>query len=50
MPNHDLVATWEEHLRSEFVSRDADAPTDTMVSDPYVNHVPMMTGGVGLVN
>jgi carboxymethylenebutenolidase len=48
MTNHNLVATWEEHLRSEFVSRDVDAPTDTMASDPYVNHVPTMTGGVGL--
>jgi carboxymethylenebutenolidase len=47
MPNHNIVAIWDEHLRSEFVSRDTDAPTDTMVSDPYVNHVPTMTGGVG---
>jgi carboxymethylenebutenolidase len=47
MPNHNLVAIWEEHLRSEFVSRHVDAPTDTMVSDPYVNHVPTMTGGIG---
>jgi carboxymethylenebutenolidase len=47
MPNHNLVAIWEEQLRSEFVSRDVDAPTDTMVPDPYVNHVPTMTGGVG---
>jgi hypothetical protein len=22
MPNHDLVAVWEEHLRSEFVARE----------------------------
>jgi carboxymethylenebutenolidase len=47
MQNHNLVAIWDEHLRAEFVSRDVDAPTDTMVSDPYVNHVPTMTGGVG---
>ncbi|MGC1304090.1 MAG: nuclear transport factor 2 family protein [Caulobacteraceae bacterium] len=48
MPNHDIVATWEEHLRTEFMPRDGDAPTNTMTSDPYVNHVPTMTGGVGL--
>jgi carboxymethylenebutenolidase len=47
MPNYDLVAVWEEHLRSEFVARDVDAPTDTMVPDACVNHVPTMTGGVG---
>jgi carboxymethylenebutenolidase len=47
MPNHDLVAVWEEHLRSEFVAHDADAAMDTMVPDAYVNHVPTMTGGVG---
>jgi hypothetical protein len=30
VPNHDLVAVWEEHLRSEFVAHDADAAMDTM--------------------
>lgn len=38
---------WEEHLRHEFQTRDTDATLATMVSDPYVNHVPVMTGGVG---
>ena len=38
---------WEEHLRDEFVVRDTDATLDTMVPDAYVNHVPVMTGGVG---
>jgi carboxymethylenebutenolidase len=47
MPNHDLVAVWEQHLRSEFVAHDVDAAMDTMVPDAYVNHVPTMTGGVG---
>src|SRR3981189_3124010 len=47
MPKHDLVAVWEEHLRSEFVAHDAAAAMDTMVPDAYVNHVPTMTGGVG---
>src|SRR6266436_8734717 len=45
MPNQDLVAVWEEHLRSEFVAH--DATMDTMVPDACVNHVPTMTGGVG---
>src|SRR6476660_6939444 len=38
---------WEEHVRGEFVSRDTDATLATMVPDAYVNHVPVMTGGVG---
>jgi hypothetical protein len=36
MRNYDLVAVWEEHLRSEFVARDVDGPTDTMVPDACV--------------
>ena len=38
---------WEEHVRDEFVGRDTDATLATMVADAYVNHVPVMTGGVG---
>jgi carboxymethylenebutenolidase len=47
MPDHDLVALWEEHCRHEFETRDVDATMATMVAEPYVNHVPTMTGGVG---
>jgi len=38
---------WEEHLASEFQSKSADAAINTMVERPSVNHVPVMTGGVG---
>jgi carboxymethylenebutenolidase len=38
---------WEDHVRHEFGTRDTDATLDTMVPDAYVNHVPVMTGGVG---
>ena len=48
MPDDGLVAVWEEHLRQEFVARNPDGPTHTMVDDPELNHVPTMTGGVGL--
>jgi carboxymethylenebutenolidase len=41
------VDLWEEHLKAEFQDRDARASCDTMVANPYVNHVPVMTGGVG---
>jgi carboxymethylenebutenolidase len=46
-PNYDLEALWEAHMRYEFQTRDVDATMATMVGDPYVNHVPVMTGGVG---
>jgi carboxymethylenebutenolidase len=42
-----LSELWEEHIRDEFATRDADATVDTMVEDAYVNHVPVMTGGSG---
>jgi carboxymethylenebutenolidase len=47
MADHDLVALWEAHCRYEFETRDVDAVMATMVAEPYVNHVPTMTGGVG---
>src|SRR2546422_6070135 len=42
-----MVALWEEHLKAEFQDKDARASCDTMVARPYVNHVPVLTGGVG---
>lgn len=47
MPTHDLAALWEAHCRYEFETRDTDATMATMVDEPYVNHIPTMTGGVG---
>ena len=38
---------WEQHLGTEFATRDTEATLDTMVPDAYVNHIPVMTGGVG---
>jgi carboxymethylenebutenolidase len=35
------------HCYYEFATRDVDATMATMVAQPYVNHVPTMTGGVG---
>jgi len=31
----------------EFVTKDADATMSTMVAEPYVNHIPTLTGGIG---
>ncbi len=42
-----LSDLWDEHVRSEFATKDAVAALDTMVPDAYVNHVPVLTGGVG---
>ena len=39
---------WDEHMRSEFESQSVEDTLETMVDDPYVNHVPVLTGGVGL--
>jgi hypothetical protein len=46
-PDYDLDALWEAHRACEFVTRDPDATMATMVPQPYVNHVPTMTGGYG---
>jgi carboxymethylenebutenolidase len=42
-----MAALWEEHMKAEFQSKDAHASCDTMVDNPYVNHAPVLTGGVG---
>ena len=42
-----MVDLWEQHLQAEFQDRDARASCDTMVAHPYVNHVPVLTGGLG---
>jgi carboxymethylenebutenolidase len=46
-PQYDLGALWEKHCEFEFDRRDADGTMTTMVPEPYVNHIPTMTGGVG---
>ena len=43
----DMEKVWEEHLASEFKFKSAQAAINTMVERPSVNHVPVMTGGVG---
>ncbi|SAL29535.1 dienelactone hydrolase family protein [Caballeronia udeis] len=46
-PVYDLNQLWEMHCCYEFGTRDVNAVMPTMVAQPYVNHVPTMTGGVG---
>jgi len=38
---------WEEHMRHEFATHDTEETLATMVDDAYVNHIPVLTGGVG---
>jgi carboxymethylenebutenolidase len=42
-----LSELWEEHVRYEFSTRNTDDTLATMVEDAYVNHIPVLTGGVG---
>lgn len=42
-----MVELWERHMASEFEAKSVDATMATMGSNPFVNHVPVMTGGVG---
>jgi carboxymethylenebutenolidase len=47
LPQQNLIQLWEEHTKHEFATRDTESTLATMVEDAYVNHVPVMTGGVG---
>ncbi|HYT49949.1 MAG TPA: ester cyclase, partial [Pyrinomonadaceae bacterium] len=42
-----LSERWDEHVKYEFATRDTEDTLKTMVADAYVNHVPVLTGGVG---
>src|SRR5262245_60857894 len=42
-----LSDLWDEHIHGEFATKDPSATLETMVSDAYVNHIPVLTGGVG---
>jgi carboxymethylenebutenolidase len=42
-----LRQLWEEHMRYEFVTHNTEDTLATMVEDAYVNHIPVLTGGVG---
>jgi len=42
-----LAQLWEEHVRHEFATHNTEDTLATMVEDAYVNHIPVLTGGVG---
>ena len=43
----DIGATFDKHIKCEFEDHDVDATMKTMVKEPYVHHVPTLTGGIG---
>jgi carboxymethylenebutenolidase len=42
-----LGRIWEDHVRYEFSTHNTEDTLATMVGDAYVNHIPVLTGGVG---
>jgi carboxymethylenebutenolidase len=46
-PQERLCRLWEEHMRHEFATHNTEDTLATMVEDAYVNHIPVLTGGVG---
>lgn len=46
--SHDAMERlWEEHTKCEFSTCNVDGTMETMTPSPHVNHVPVLTGGVG---
>ncbi|CAI7629717.1 unnamed protein product [Penicillium glandicola] len=46
-PYFDLETIWDEHTYYEFDKRSVPDTMSTMVQEPYVNHIPTLTGGIG---
>ena len=46
----DLGAIFDEHVAHEFETKDVDATMRTMTEEPYVWHVPALTGASGREN
>src|SRR4026207_640441 len=43
----DLGALFDGHIEREFADHDVNATMETMIPEPYVHCVPVLTGGVG---
>jgi carboxymethylenebutenolidase len=43
----DLGAVFDAHVKAEFVDMDVEATMATMAPEPYLTHVPTLTGGTG---
>lgn len=48
MPAQETLSKlWDQHVQYEFSTRNTEDTLATMVEDAYVNHIPVLTGGVG---
>jgi carboxymethylenebutenolidase len=45
--SEDIADVFDEHIKCELVDKDVDATMKTMVKEPYVHLVPVLTGGKG---
>ena len=45
-----FASQWDKHCEYEFATRELEVTMTTMVGEPYVNHIPIMTGGVGQIH
>ena len=43
----NLAAVFDKHVKCEFQDHDVDTTMKIMVKEPYVHHVPTLTGGIG---
>lgn len=44
----EMVRVWEQHIAAEFQTKSLDSTLGTMTEHPFLNHVPVITGGNGL--
>jgi carboxymethylenebutenolidase len=44
---HDLGAVFDAHVKAEFVDMDVATTMATMTAEPYLTHLPTLTGGTG---
>jgi carboxymethylenebutenolidase len=45
-----LGSIFDQHVKYEFIDHDVNATMRTMVKQPIVHHVPVLTGGIGYRN
>jgi carboxymethylenebutenolidase len=44
---NNLARVFDKHVNCEFEDKDVDATMQTMTKEPYVYHIPVLTGGMG---
>ena len=44
---NNLATVFDKHVNYEFEDKDVDATMQTMTKEPYVYHIPVLTGGTG---